>query len=145
MAEQDGFDFEREPEAPELRARAGDPSTSHESMARMDLERMTSAMGLYVRLLKEHGPMAEFEVRPLFYEAYEFKSCDHLHQQARSSARDQGLVRPTGEKRINPKTGRRQEVWEACNIPKPTLHKCPTCGHVTRAKQTEDVNGEAGA
>ena len=144
MSDQNRLNFEgapREPEPPELHARSGDPATSHEAMARFDREKMASAASVAARLHRVHGPMADFEFAPRFAEAWNRPSSHHLYQQARSSARDQGLIRISREEpRINPKSGRRQTVWEACDQEPPTLTKCPTCGHVTRAKAVVDKN-----
>ncbi len=133
----------REAEEPELHARKGDPKTSHDSMEKMDLARVQTAMNVYRQLLVDKGAMAAFEIHPLFEEAYPFPHSHHLYQQARSSLRDQGLVRTTGEKRINPQTNREQEVWEACNIDKPQLERCPTCGHLKRSKKPKEVRDVA--
>lgn len=112
-----------------LFARTSDPSTSHESMAKMDRARVQGAALVMVQILQDNGPLADFEQRPLF-EAALGRPGGHLYRQARSVARDQGLVRKTEHEKFNPATKRYQIVWEACNEPPPTILKCPTCGHV---------------
>jgi hypothetical protein len=114
----DGFD-----DLP-LFARHGDPDTSHKSMREFDRETMKNAMNRVVALLKNQGPMADFELR----EAFGVEG--HAYRQARSMARDQGKIIDTADRRMNPKTKRWQIVWAYCEGEPPTIRKCPECGHV---------------
>lgn len=121
-------------ERPTLHARTSDPATSRASMKASEAQ-VGAAMALVVALHEKHGPLADFELEALFYPAYGAQACDHLHQQARRSAADQGRIKDTGVVKVNPATGRRQIVWAACNEPKPTIEKCDKCGHVLRRKE----------
>lgn len=116
-----------------MRARSGDPSTSHEAMAAYDKDRIANAVVFVTDLYRRYGPMADYQLREKFEAEWNERCCDHLYQQARSCARDRGLVRDTGTTIRNPTTGRRQIVWEFCDEPEPPLiHRCPTCGKLTR-------------
>ena len=116
----------------ELRARQGDPETSHEAMAEYDKERMANAIAFVAALYRRYGPMADYQLCERFRAEWTEPCCVHLYRQARSAARDKGLIRDTGERARNPETGRRQIVWEACDEPAPLIHRCPTCGKLTR-------------
>jgi len=117
-----------------LKARTGDPETSHEAMQLYSEDRMQSAVDFAIAIHRDHGPLADFEYRELFEDRFTELHSRHLYQQARSSARDKGRIRPTSERRINPVSGRKQVVWEVCEQAPPRLTKCLTCGHVTRAE-----------
>jgi hypothetical protein len=119
---------------PVLAARAGDPDTSHEAMAAYDRARMRSAMAVVVRLHRRLGPLADFQLKEAFAAAWAGKCCDHLYQQARSAARDAGLICDTGERLVNPTTNRRQVVWAAADGAPITVPRCPTCGAVRRRR-----------
>jgi ribosomal protein S27E len=112
-------------------ARSSDPETSHLAMAEFDREKIKDAVDVCVWVHRRFGPLADFQYYPLFKEYLGRKCCDHLHQQARSIARDRGLIRDTGQKIRCPETGKLQTVWEACAIAAPTIDRCPTCGKVT--------------
>jgi hypothetical protein len=115
-----------------LRARTGDPSTSHEAMAAYDRDRMQNAVDWVISLYRSYGPMADFQLQERFMNTWEGKCCPHLYQQARSVARDRGHIVATEDRIVNPITKRKQIVWEyraeACPV---TIHKCPLCGKVT--------------
>ena len=135
----DGDDYdgdEPDDDLPLFHARNSDPDSSHQSMGKMDRQRMSEAMNLTVELHRKHGPMTDFEFWPLFYAARGRvrEPGEHYHQEARSKARDNGFIRDTGTKRRDPRTKRDVIVWEACNIPPPEIVRCPTCGGVTRRK-----------
>jgi hypothetical protein len=117
-----------------LFARGSDPETSHAAMAAFDRETMRSAMATVVRIHQQQGPIADYELRGLFAAAWAFPCCDHLYQQARSAARDQGLIRDSGQRRVNPATNRKQVVWEACDEAAPIIERCQSCGHLLRRK-----------
>ena len=128
---------EEEPEEGEgadivLRARASDPETSHAAMAAFDKGTMSKAATLVAELYQAHGPMADYQLRDLFEEAYPHPHCRHLYQQARSTARDRGQLRDSGEKRRNPASKRWQVVWEAYDGPPPVLQRCTCCGQLMR-------------
>jgi hypothetical protein len=127
----DGRQGAREDEA-ELHARGSDPSTSHEAMAAYDKQRMANAVAFVTDLYRRHGPMADYQLRDRFREEWTEPCCEHLYRQARSSARDKGLVHDTGTTVRNPETGRQQIVWAYCDEPAPLIHRCPTCGKLTR-------------
>ena len=115
-----------------LRARNSDPETSHAAMAAYDRDTLRAAAALVVTLHREHGPLADFELKGLFAESYDRPCCDHLYQQARSTARDRGLIRDSGERRVNPTTNRKQVVWEACDTVPPAIDRCASCGRLMR-------------
>jgi hypothetical protein len=119
-----------------LRARTSDPETSHQAMAAYDREKMKGAVACVIQLFRTHGPMADYQLRHAFAQAWPHPCCDHLYQQARSIARDQGRVRDTGARVRNPETHRQQIVWEACHQPPVDIQLCPTCGHVLRRKES---------
>jgi hypothetical protein len=116
---------------PELHARRGDPSTSHAAMAAYPRERMAGAAACVVALYRDYGPMADYELKERFAVAWGMNCSPHLYQQARSVARDNGLVRDSGRKVVNPGTGYKQVVWEYCTTPGPIILRCPCCGKVT--------------
>lgn len=116
----------------ELHARNGDPETSHEAMASLDKEKMKGASELAHHLHSTLGPMADYELEQLWPIYWKKPCCDHLHQQARSVARDAGLIRDSGLRKKNPKSNRRQIIWEACDIGPIEIRCCPTCGSVKR-------------
>lgn len=120
---------------PVLRARVSDPDTSQAAAASYDRDKLAGASRLAERLHRDHGPLADYEYRPLFLDAYEGKCCAHLYRQARSTARDAGRIRDSGTKKVNPETGRQQVVWEYCDGTAPEIKKCPTCGHVLRREE----------
>jgi len=118
-----------------LFARGSDPETSHEAMAAYDRARLRSAIDVVVTLHREQlGGLADYELRAAFEARWQQPCCDHLYQQARSSARDKGLIRDSGERRVNPTTNRRQVVWEACAEAPPMIDRCSACGHVLRRR-----------
>ena len=115
----------------ELHARTGDPATSHAAMAAYDRQKMENAAALVVDLHRRYGPMADYQLRTRF--AAEWTLCDQsLYRQARNQARNKGLIRDSGQRVVCPETQRRQVVWEACDAPAPLVHRCPTCGKLTR-------------
>jgi len=116
----------------ELHARQSDPSTSHAAMAAYDKDRMANAVAFVVDLYRRHGQMADYQLQQRFREEWTAPCCDHLYRQARSSARDKGLIRDTGTTAVNPETKRQQIVWERCDEPAPHIARCPTCGGLTR-------------
>src|SRR5262245_11601982 len=120
----------------ELHARQGDPETSHEAMRAYDRARMRSAMHCVATLYKTHGSMADFGLRAVFEKAGTAPCCDDLYQQARSSARDRWCIVDTGERRVNPETGRRQVVWAVGQGDAPVIQRCELCGHVLRRVET---------
>jgi hypothetical protein len=135
------FDATREPEKVDLRARASDPETSTAAMEQYDEARMQSAAGVVLWLHREFGPLAEFELLELFRDRWDGPCDESLHRQARNQLRNEGLIRDSGRRKKNPKTNRMQVMWEACDQAKPTLQKCPTCGHVTRVAAPGDNEG----
>lgn len=118
----------------ELHARKSDPDTSKESMDAFDRARMGHAADVVVELYRRHGPMADYQLRPLFAQAWNAPCSRHLYQQARSVARDKGRIRDSGSRVKNPESGRRQILWEAAEGPPPEIHRCPTCGRITGRK-----------
>ena len=122
------FDDDSEPV---LRARSSDPDTSHEAMASYDPERMKSASTLAVLLHRVHGPMALFELEPLFAEAWGQKCAPNVPRMGRKTAGDAGILRPTGEKRINPVSGNACDVWQYKPGPPPKILRCSECGGIT--------------
>ncbi len=120
---------------PIMRARAGDPETSHAAMAAFDREQLRSAVGVIVDLHRRLGPLADFQQGPAFLQAWQRKCCDHLYRQARSVARDAGLLRDSGERLVNPTTNRRQVVWVAVEGDAIDVPRCPTCGAVRRRRE----------
>jgi len=118
-----------------LRARGSDTETSHAAAADYDRETLAGAAQLVVWLHRHYGPLADFELQGHFKRHYQRACCDHLYRQARSAARDQGLIRDSAERRVNPTTNRRQVVWEACDDQPVVVARCGACGHVLgRAK-----------
>jgi hypothetical protein len=118
-----------------LFARGSDPETSHEAMAAFDRDTMRSAMAVVVDLHRTRGPMADYELKTAFEVAWAGPCCDHLYQQARSSARDAGQIRDTGETRVNPATNRRQVVWAYDPVGTPlVIERCHACGHLLRRR-----------
>ncbi len=120
-------DFDQIPE-PELHARSSDPGTSHDSMAAYDRDRMKSASMLVIELHQRHGPMALFELEPLFAEAFQRPHAPNLPRQARRTAGDRGKLHNTGRRKLNPATNCEGEVWEYGEGPAPEIHRCPACG-----------------
>jgi hypothetical protein len=118
-----------------LFARTSDPETSHAAAEAYDRTRLGSAMALAVELHRAPGGLADYEYRALFAARFPGPCCDHLYQQARSSARDKGLIRDSGRRARNPITQRLQVVWEACDAPPPAIEKCAACGHVLRRRE----------
>ena len=118
-----------------MRARTGDPDTSHAAMQAYDKERMRRAAEHVIHLYTTHGPMADYELQARFEETFPRFHSRHLYQQARSIARDRGRIRDTGTRVVNPTSKRKQIVWEACNQPPPEIPRCPTCGKVIRSKK----------
>lgn len=116
----------------QLNARSGDPETSHAAMAAYDPSKMSDAVRAVIAVYEHHGPLADFELEPLFEDTYRTPHCRHLYRQARSIARDAGRIRDTGTRKINPATRRRQVVWEACTVEPPDIPRCPMCGKVMR-------------
>ena len=115
-----------------LFARHSDPITSHKAMRAFNRsKRLGRAVDIAVKVFQAHpGGLTDVEFAPLFRLAYAAPSCAHLYRQARSSARDRGLIRDTGVMRRNPASRREQIVWEACNVAPPTIVKCEACGRV---------------
>jgi hypothetical protein len=123
----------KEPPEPVLRARTSDPTTSHAAMARMNREQFASATELAAKIHRAHPRgLADFEYKPLFMRAWAKPCSEHLYRQARSAARDRGLIRETVNERLNPASNRQQVVWEYCEDVPPTIQRCVTCGHVLR-------------
>jgi hypothetical protein len=123
-----------------LRARNGDPDTSQAAMAAYDRDTLRAASDLVVMLHREHGPLADYELQALFRAAYTRPCCDHLYRQARSTARDRGQIRDSGERRVNPVTHREQIVWAYCDAEPVPVERCESCGRVCRSKvATESV------
>lgn len=113
----------------ELHARTLDPDTSQDAMAAYDEDRMRSAALVVTRLYRDRGPMADFEMRAAFDQVWDRPQDESLHRQARNQARNQGWIRDTGERRVNPATKRLQIVWAFQADPHPpALDFCPTCG-----------------
>jgi hypothetical protein len=123
---------------PVLLARHSDPETSHESMAAYDVDRMENAMDCVVAIHRERGPLADFELAIAFAETWTEPCCLHLYRQARSAARDKGLIYDTGARRINPTTNRRQVVWAFQVGSAPVIERCASCGHVLRRRDVDD-------
>lgn len=119
-----------------LAARTSDPETSRDAMAAYDEDRMRSAMDCVVRLHRERGPMAGFELKAAFAAAWGRPCDDSLHRQARNQARRNGWIRNTGRRRTCPSSGQEQIVWEACHEAPPAIQRCETCGAVLRPKKT---------
>jgi hypothetical protein len=115
-----------------LFARHGDPETSHAAMAAYDRERLRSGIAHAVALHRTRGPMADYEYLDVWRATWHEPCCDHLYRQARSAARDRGLIRDSGLRRVNPTTKRQQIIWEACEDGAQTIDRCPTCGSVRR-------------
>lgn len=128
----DGRQGAIEAREPVLRARNADPDTSHAAMAAFDPARLTAASDIAARLHRDRGPMADFEYKPAFHEAWPGRCDDSLYRQARRAARDRGQIRDSGERRVNPATNRRQVVWEFYTGEPLHIAQCPTCGHVLR-------------
>jgi hypothetical protein len=126
-----------------LRARHGDPATAHAACAAYDREKLASAGDLVVQLHQTHGPLADYELRDLFAEHYGMYCDDSLYRQARNAARNQGLIRDTGTRRLNPLTKRQQVVWEACRGEPVVVRRCPACGHVLGREKAQH-DGAAG-
>jgi hypothetical protein len=118
-----------------LRARGSDPETSHASMATYDQERMASAIDCVVGLYRARGPMADYELAVAFAATWTEPCSIHLYRQARSAARDKGLIFDSGERRINPTSNRQQVVWAFHIGPAPVIERCVTCGHVLRRRE----------
>lgn len=125
---------------------ASQPDTSREARESMDMEKLSAAATLYRELL-EANEMAEFEIRPLFDEAYSTPHVDNLHQEVRNVLRDQGLVRPvwlvreTDIQRKNPKTKRWQQVYQVCRTPRPRIIQCDKC-HTVLGREYFNEAGE---
>lgn len=114
-----------------LRARRGDPETSHEAMAVYDREKMENAVNCVIHLYRENGPMADYQLKELFSKTWGDDCSPHLYRQARSMARDRGSVVATDEWAINPISNRRQIIWAYCDDPHPVvIRHCPTCGKI---------------
>lgn len=124
-----------------LHARTSDPDTSHEAMETYDQGRMRSAVQVVVQLFRDRGPMSDYQLRDAFAQAWMTPCDDSLHRQARSVARDKGLIRDTGERSVNPTTGRRQVVWGACHDEAPQLQRCHSCGHILRRQAATTSKG----
>lgn len=124
-----------------LQARHGDPETSHEAMEDYDKAKMSEASACVVRIYQEHGPLADFQLKPIFDSEWGHDCSFHLYRQARSVARDLGKIVDSGERLLNPETNRLQIIWEFATGKPIKIHKCPTCGHVLR-RETEMKNGQ---
>lgn len=120
---------------PVLTARGSDPDTSHQALAAFDRATMARAAHLVVEIHRQHGPLADFELEPLFAVGYRQPCCAHLYRQARSAARDRGLIRDSRRHKRNPITNREQILWEACAEALPVLHRCEACGHLLRRRE----------
>ena len=112
-----------------LQARHGDPETSHAAMASLDEERMRNVAAVAEWLHRTRGPLADFEFRAAFTEVVPYGD-QSLYRRARCIARDAGRIRDSGMRKENPTTGRKQILWEACDLAPVHVDKCPTCGHV---------------
>lgn len=118
-----------------VRARTYDPTTSHEAAVALEAEqsRLHRAVDVVLELLKVQGPLADFEISPQFYE--QVNGVPHLHKMARHWARQKGLVKDTGEKRVNPASNRKGIVWDLGEdkaFLSYELVRCSECGHVSR-------------
>jgi hypothetical protein len=126
-----------EVERDDLHARATDPETSHESMKRVSAEQLQSASEFILHLLRVHGPLADFEIKPLFDAVYSDQRYTSLARQARNQNIHQGRVRRCDkddpeQTRVNPATDRQQIVWKISFGPAPTLERCEACGRILR-------------
>lgn len=123
-----------------LRARRGDPATSHAAMAALDPKRMQSAAAAARACHIKYGPLADFEFALLWSEVWPFPCSAHLYRQARCIARDNGWIRDSGTEKLFPKSKKHQTVWEACDVAPPVIERCQACGHVLGRRPSGGAN-----
>ena len=116
-----------------VRAKATDPQTSQDAAAALTENQADrqATIDLIVRIFAKHGPLADFEMAPLFL-AERPESTAHHPAVARDLARKEGLVRDTGRTKVNPASSCKGMVWEFGRddeyLARTPLGRCPTCG-----------------
>lgn len=121
----------------ELFARMSHPETSHAAMAAYPQAKLDSGVATCVAIHKEHGPIADFEYFELWQGVWKTPCAVNLYRQSRNAACKKGLIRDSGQRRINPMSGRDQVVWEACEIAPPVVLRCESCGGVLSCDDEE--------
>jgi hypothetical protein len=92
-------------------ARRTDPETSHQAALQFgaDQPRITASIATVVRLLEQHGPLTDFDIRARWSTIWEGPFSFTLPCKARHWARQAGLVKHAG---YGTHEGRRVRTWE---------------------------------
>lgn len=127
--------FSAPPAVVVVRARATDPETSHEAAEEFerDQSRAQLSVAAVVLILKDHGPLTDFQIREAWPKVWGSKAWSYtLPCKARHWARLAGLVKHDGfgthgKRKVRRWALGRDEVFLGAQ------EKCPHCGQRVRA------------